>query len=119
MNAARLLGALVSASPPSRDVASNTASLIRPGECNRGPADGNRYSDHRAAVFHRALGVFLSQGNSFPMADPHTSTISTVVWCGPYTICIRKSLQFRAFAAARQVLTPSMPRMLCRLFFDG
>ena len=68
---------------------------------------------------HWALGFVLSQGNSFPMAVPHTSTFSTLVCCGPYAICIRKSLQFRAFAVARQVLTPSMPRNLCRDFFDG
>ncbi len=66
-----------------------------------------------------ALGFVLCQGKSFPMADPHTSTFSTATYSRAVRHLFRKSLQFRAIAVARQVLTPSMPRNLCRVFFDG
>lgn len=73
-----------------------TAPLMRPGECHRrtcvsvsryaGRLDQHRCFAHfglsASADLARgfslwALGFVLSQGNSFPMADPHTSTFST------------------------------------------
>ncbi len=56
----------------------------------------------------------LIQGDSFPVADPHTSMFSTLTRTRVAHQLFRKSQQFRAISITRQVPTPSMPRNLCR-----
>ena len=124
----------VSASPRPRVLRDGTTSLPRPGECTRRTCVQigrtcavsfphlwfTRLRGFARAEFSNGPSVSsLIQGNSFPVADPHTSTFSTVTSHAGRTPLFRKSLQFRAFARMRQVLTPSMPRNLCRIFFDG
>ena len=68
---------------------------------------------------HWALGFVLVRVICFRWLTPHTSTFSTAACRRALRHLFRKSLQFRPIARTRQVLTPSMPRNLCRNFFDG
>lgn len=108
-----------------------TAPLMRPGECNRRacvavrlPSAAARSAslDYPAREFARrwaSIGPSVSswfRAIRFRWLTPHTSMFSTDARTQSARHFFRKSLQFRAIARTRQVLTPSMPRNLCRNF---